>query len=264
MDRRSFLTGSAATAATIAADPRRVFAMPMPDRRTTRLLDVARAQVDRVGGALWHRDLVGIADFGLHSSMPRFHFVNLEAGTAESILVSHGSGSDPEHDGWLNAYSNRHDSWASSRGAYITWNWYEGRFGTSVRLGGLDATNSQAYPRAIVMHAANYSTPEHVARWGRLGRSNGCFAFGPETFRQALSRLRGGRLLFADTLGIGADGETIARPFQPDVDFDAAIAERRASGNLESTDPDFLAAQQAAGVGDDIAPTSTVSDAPRE
>lgn len=228
MNRRQLLASSLATGASLAIAPARVFAQAAPDLRTRRLLEVAQREVARAGAQLWRRDLVGIADFGLHSSLPRFHFVNLEAGTADSVLVCHGSGSDPEHDGWLNTYSNIPDSWATSRGAYITWEWYEGRYGTSVRLGGLDPTNSNAFPRAIVMHAASYATPEHVAQWGRLGRSNGCFAFGPEVFPTALTRLMGGRLLFADSLGIGPDGGDVRMPQQEPVDFDEAIAERRA------------------------------------
>ena len=228
MKRRQFITGTLAVGAALGAAPHRVFAQAAPAARDRRLLDIARQEITRAGASLWRRDVVGIADFGLHSSLPRFHFVNVEAGTVDSVLVSHGSGSDPEHDGWLNGFSNLHDSWATSRGAYVTWEWYEGRYGTSVRLGGLDADNSNAFPRAIVMHAASYSTPDHVERWGRLGRSNGCFAFGPEVFPQALTRLMGGRLLFADTLGIGADGRAVARPPQEEVDFAAIAAENNA------------------------------------
>ncbi|MCX7864629.1 MAG: murein L,D-transpeptidase catalytic domain family protein, partial [Novosphingobium sp.] len=42
-----------------------------------------------------------------------------------------------------------------------------------------------------------------VARWGKLGRSQGCFALGSEAFLDALWRLSGGRLLFADRIGEG-------------------------------------------------------------
>lgn len=232
MNRRDLLTSSLAVGAALAA-PARVFARPAPSARDQRLLDIAAREVERVGASLWHRDVVGICDFGLHSSQPRFHFVDLLSGRVNSALVSHGSGSDPEHDGWLNDYSNLHDSWATSRGAYITWEWYEGRYGTSVRLGGLDETNSNAFPRAIVMHQANYAAPAHVERWGRLGRSNGCPAFGPETFPEVLYRLRGGRLIIADTFGIGPDGEAVAMPSQAPVDFEAAIAQRRAANMPE-------------------------------
>jgi L,D-transpeptidase catalytic domain len=238
MDRRQFIAGSLIAASTLAA-PRRLFAQAGPGPQAARLLAVARAEVERAGNALWRRDLVGIADYGLHSAMPRFHFVNLEAGTADSVLVTHGSGSDPEHDGWLNGFSNLENSWATSRGAYVTWEWYEGRYGTSVRLGGLDADNSNAFPRAIVMHQAGYASAAHAERWGRLGRSNGCFAFGPEVFGQAMLRLAGGRLIFADTLGIGPNGEQVSAPPQMPVDFAAFAA---ANGTAQA-DPDPDAVQ---------------------
>ncbi len=201
MNRRDFLAASTAGAAALAL-PLRVAAQAAPDERTRRILDIAKREVERAGDVLWRRDIAGIADFGVHSSIPRFHFANLENGTVRSFLVTHGTGSDPEHDGWLKNFSNVDGSLCTSRGAYISWEWYTGRYGTSIRLGGLDADNSNALERAIVMHAASYATPEHVARWGRLGRSNGCFAMGPENFREALWHLSGGRLLYAEQLGI--------------------------------------------------------------
>jgi len=57
-----------------------------------------------------------------------------------------------------------------------------------------------------VMHHANYAEPDHLERYGRLGRSNGCFAMGREQFQIALMNLSGGRLLFADSLGLEEDG----------------------------------------------------------
>lgn len=230
MNRRQLLTSTLAAGAALAAPPgvsARVFAQAAPDPRTRRLLEIAAREVDRHGASLWHRDVVGIADFGLHSSLPRFHFVNMEGGSVNSTFVTHGSGSDPEHDGWLNGFSNLHDSWATSRGAYATWEWYEGRYGTSVRLGGLDEDNSNALPRAIVLHSAQYASSAHVERWGRLGRSNGCPAFGPEVFPEVLYRLSGGRLIFADALSIGENGEDVARPTQQQVDFERLAARNR-------------------------------------
>lgn len=202
VNRRKFIASAAAGTAALSA-PVRLFAQPLSvEAKTARILDIAKREVERAGDVLWRRDVAGIADFGVHSSKPRFHFANLEAGTVRSFLVTHGSGSDPEHDGWLNAFSNTPGSNATSRGAYITWEWYKGQFGTSIRLGGLDPDNSNALDRAIVMHPADYARPEHVERWGRLGRSNGCLAMGPEDFREALWHLSGGRLIYADKLGI--------------------------------------------------------------
>lgn len=218
MLRRQFLARAAIGSAILAA-PLKVAAQAAPSARDRAILDIARAQVARTGNALSQRYVAGIADFGLHSSFASFHLANLESGTVRSLLVTHGSGSDPEHDGWLKAYSNVPGSHASSRGAYVTREWYVGRHGTSVRLGGLDHTNDQAFPRAIVMHAADYATSSHVGRWGRLGRSNGCFAVAPDVLGEVLASLWGGRLLFADSLATGEDGQRLSMAQQDRVVF---------------------------------------------
>lgn len=193
--------------------PARVFAQVNPtSSRDRQLIAIARQELERVGHRIWRKDIVGIADFGLHSAEKRFHFVDLDNQRVQSFHVSHGDGSDPEHDGWLKYYSNYEGSHCTSRGAYMTRSWYRGKFGTSIRLDGLDASNSNALPRAIVMHQANYATPEHVDRFGRLGRSNGCFAMGPEQFDRALIDLSGGRLLIGDSLGLTESGSKVTPP----------------------------------------------------
>lgn len=212
MNRRDILKGGLVLGGA-AMFPARVFAQVNPTAaRDRELIAIARQQLSRVGSAIWKKDIVGIADFGLHSAQERFHFVDLANQRVRSYFVTHGTGSDGEHDGWLKRYSNIEGSEATSRGAYMTRSWYRGRFGTSIRLDGLDATNSNALPRAIVMHPAEYARPEHISRFGRLGRSNGCFALGPDQFDEVLLHLSGGRLLFADSLGLGADGRRLSPP----------------------------------------------------
>ncbi len=198
--RRQFLAATTAVASGALVRPLYAQAAATPYDR--RVLEIARSEVARAGDALWRRDIAAIADFGVHSAQRRFHFANLENGTVRSFHVTHGKGSDPEHDGWLNRFSNIQGSNMTSRGAYVTWEWYTGRYGTSIRLGGLDADNSNALSRYIVMHPADYASQAHLARWGRLGRSDGCFAMDPADFREALWNLSGGRLLFADKIGL--------------------------------------------------------------
>jgi len=215
MNRRDVIKTTLAASAALALPglPARIAAQPRAGSPRDRVLfDIAKRELDRAGDAIWRRDIVGIADFGVHSAQRRFHFVDLGQERVESYHVSRGDGSDPEHDGWLKRYSNLEGSHATSRGAYMTRSWYVGRFGTSIRLDGLDPTNSNALDRAIVMHKAQYATPEHVDRWGRLGRSNGCLALGPEQFDRALIDLAGGRLVLAGSYGIADDGSTITPP----------------------------------------------------
>ena len=226
MKRRDLLKGTLAASA-VAAVPARVFAQINPyAARDRTLLEIAREQLARVGSGIWKRDIVGIADFGVHSAERRFYFVDVENERVANYHVSHGDGSDPEHDGWLNRYSNVEGSHCTSRGAYMTRSWYVGKFGTSIRLDGLDPTNSNALPRAIVMHKAGYAT--RARRPLGLPRLlGGCFP-GAEQFNRALIDLSGGRLLYADSLGIQNDGRRVASP---------ELLRREGGGTFERTVP---------------------------
>ncbi|MGH6786886.1 MAG: murein L,D-transpeptidase catalytic domain-containing protein [Novosphingobium sp.] len=170
---------------------------PAYDRR---VLALAKHEVERAGPQVWRRDIVGVADFARPSTLPRLHFANLENGTVRSFYVAHGRGSDPAHSGFLQNFSNIPGSEATSRGSYLTCEWYKGKYGTSIRLVGLDSDNSTALDRAIVVHPASYAAPAHIARFGKLGRSEGCFAMAPDQFNEALWHLSGGRLLVADRI----------------------------------------------------------------
>ena len=89
-------------------------------------LAVARKQFALQGRHIPQTDRVGIVDFGLPSARPRFALVDMIAGKIEMFPVTHGRGSDPQHDGWLKSFSNRVGSLATSRGAYRTSDYYWG------------------------------------------------------------------------------------------------------------------------------------------
>ena len=160
----------------------------------------AKAGLARAGGRVAHRDVVGVVDFAKPSRSPRFHLVDVAGGRAESLLVAHGRGSDPEHTGWLRSFSNRPGSEATSQGDYLTAGYYVGEHGRSMRLVGLDPTNCNAEERAIVVHAAWYVGPEIVREHGMLGRSEGCFAVSQSDLPGVLDRLGPGRLLVSTRL----------------------------------------------------------------
>lgn len=169
----------------------------LPAGGTMRRIEAARAAIERHGAGIPFRDRIGIADFGLHSRLPRFFLIDMEAGTERALLVSHGRGSDPAHSGLLARFSNVPGSAATSDGAYLTAQEYVGQHGASRRLKGLDPSNDQAEPRAIVIHAAWYVAPEMIAEHGKIGRSEGCFAFTGGDLPAVLDRLGPGRLLLA-------------------------------------------------------------------
>ncbi len=207
MDRRAMLAALAGAGAMAAAPARaqlpdwirQPVAPPAPP---VDYLAVARQQLERQGNRIGQTDRVGIVDFGLPSSRPRFALVDLVAGTIDLYPVTHGRGSDPQHDGWLKSFSNRVGSLASSRGAYRTSDYYWGANGSSMRLAGLEPDNSNADIRAIVVHGAWYADPALIATQGKLGRSEGCFVFGEALLPQILYKLGPGRLLFADKLSV--------------------------------------------------------------
>lgn len=133
-----------------------------------------------------------VIDLAAHSSAPRMFVFDTKTGKHESLLVAHGKGSDPDHDGYADRFSNTLNSRMSSLGAYVTGETYFGRHGLSLRLDGLEASNDRARERAIVMHGADY-----VARnRKRIGRSWGCPAIDRRLVKRVLPKLAGGTFLY--------------------------------------------------------------------
>ena len=124
--------------------------------------------------------------------------MNLADGSVQSHWVAHGRGSDPSHTGWLERFSNEPHSNATSAGTYKTGSLYVGAHGRSMRLEGLDPTNSNALSRAIVVHGAWYVNEQVIGRSGMLGRSQGCFAVADASLPEIMARLGPGRLIYAD------------------------------------------------------------------
>ncbi|MCB2074946.1 MAG: murein L,D-transpeptidase catalytic domain family protein [Novosphingobium sp.] len=195
VSRRSFLGAIAAGSAGLVT-PRAFAAVRSGDRPA--LLPRAMAALDSHSSHIRHRDVLGLVDFSAPSGSPRFHIVDIGNGRLLAThLVAHGRGSDPANTGWVTSFSNRPGSNASSRGSFLTSNAYYGKHGRSRRLVGLDAENSNAASRAIVIHSADYVTRQMANVHGRVGRSLGCFTVTDRDIAGVLSRLGEGRLLFA-------------------------------------------------------------------
>ena len=219
LSRRQFIEAGAATGALAAVSSPLIAAVtqnhalppapaPVPARPRVmvdpvvdpRIVARARAAFDRHRSQILHGDIVGIADFTRASREDRFFLLDTNSGRVTRHLVSHGRGSDPGHTGFLHSFSNRFGSEASSNGAYVTSNYYHGKYGRSMRVRGLDPTNNNAEARAIVVHTAWYAEPNVAQETGRLGRSEGCFALPHRSLREVLERLGPGRFLYADRL----------------------------------------------------------------
>lgn len=179
-----------------AAGP--LFAAPSgPSSINRDLLDRALEAMERKRSLLARTDVIAIVDYSRPSREERLFLVDIESGVITSHHVAHGRGSDPGHTGFLEHFSNEPGSAASSAGAYVTGDFYEGQYGRSLRLRGLNETNSNAQRRGIVVHSAPYAEPEVIDRMGKLGRSEGCFALSELSLFLVLRQLGPGRLLYS-------------------------------------------------------------------
>ena len=193
------LTGPPVKLDPLAPAPAAPVSATAPGGINPQLFQKAKAALD---SRPWirNRDFIGVVDFTKSSADGRFHVVHLPSGQVDTFAVAHGRGSDPGHSGFLEQFSNRPGSAASSNGAYTTGEYYHGKYGLSMKVHGLDWSNSNAESRAIVIHNAWYAEPEMIAAHGKLGRSEGCFAFSRADQHKVMSRLAGGRLIYADKL----------------------------------------------------------------
>src|SRR4051794_2474421 len=180
------------------AAPAQVLTPTAPGGIDPQLFAKAKAALDT--HKVWPRDTIAIADFSKPSSEPRFYVVDLMSGNVESHRVAHGRGSDPDHSGFVERFSNDFGSYATSSGAYATTDYYDGKYGLSMKVRGLDWSNYNAEPRAIVIHNAWYAEDDMIPVHGKLGRSEGCFAMSRASQYAVMRKLAGGRMIYADKM----------------------------------------------------------------
>ncbi len=152
--------------------------------------------------------VIVIVDFAKHSSQPRLYRVDLRDGFGleSPILVAHGIGSDPDDDGFANFFSNVQESLTSSLGAALGGERYVGINGVSLRLDGLEPSNSQMRARDIVVHSyaperRRYFNASLIAARGRPGSSEGCFVVEPSKREWILDTLENGGYLYSGFSG---------------------------------------------------------------
>ena len=146
------------------------------------------------------RLVYGILDFSLPSDERRMFIIDLVTGDMLfDVHASHGIGSqDPGDLTMASSFSNVSGSNASSLGMVRAAETYFGSNGYSLRLDGLDnGFNGNVRDRAIVIHPAEYATPDFVATYGYLGRSQGCPAVDPDISDALIDTLADGALMLA-------------------------------------------------------------------
>lgn len=149
----------------------------------------------RAGELDLSRKLLTIVDFEQSSTQKRLYVLDLEQKKVLfNSLVAHGRGSG---DDLANEFSNEPESFKSSLGFFVTGETYDGKHGYSMHLNGKDeGYNSNAYDRAVVVHAADYVSEEFIKEHGRLGRSHGCPALPPALNEPIINTIKDGTCLF--------------------------------------------------------------------
>jgi hypothetical protein len=180
------------------AAPAQVLTPAAPGGIDPQLFAKAKAALDT--HKVWPRDTIAVVDFSRPSSEERFYVVDLMSGNVEAHRVAHGRGSDPDHSGFVERFSNDFGSYASSNGAYLSGDYYDGKYGLSMKVRGLDWSNYNAEPRAIVIHNAWYAEDDMIPIHGKLGRSEGCFAMSRQSQYDVMRRIAGGRMIYAEKL----------------------------------------------------------------
>jgi hypothetical protein len=184
--------------APLSMQPAQMLTPSAPGGIDPQLFARAKAALDQ--HSIYARDTIGIVDFSKPSSEARFHLVDLASGQVESHRVAHGRGSDPAHSGYVERFSNDFGSYATSNGTYTTGDYYDGKYGLSMKVRGLDWSNNNAESRAIVIHNAWYAEDDMIPLHGMLGRSEGCFAMSRKSQFEVMRKLAGGRMIYADKL----------------------------------------------------------------
>jgi L,D-transpeptidase catalytic domain len=127
-----------------------------------------------------------LLDMKLPSGRNRFFVYDLKNDSVLFAgLVTHGSGTTYSE---TVQYSNEVGSYCTSPGRYKIGAAYMGRFGLAYKLHGLDASNSNAYARAVVLHGHS-CVPDQEVYPGEICESWGCPTVSPSFLDQLKSYL---------------------------------------------------------------------------
>jgi len=177
-------------------------------KHDTRIFDLPGRRIESEVSPI-RRDVLAVVDYRVSSAAHRLFLIDTSTGAVTGYLVAHGRNSDPAGDpagmapltrldtksGAVRA-SNRLDSNMSAVGAYVAANIYnDGIAPGSVRLHGLDSTNSCSYWRAIVLHQGRNMTPDPAT--GDTGTSNGCLVVEIDKRPEIAARIAAGGFIYA-------------------------------------------------------------------
>tara|TARA_Y100000310_G_C20583768_1_gene764332 strand:+ start:513 stop:1049 length:537 start_codon:yes stop_codon:yes gene_type:complete len=129
-------------------------------------------------------EYIAIVDYDLPITRERFYIYHTKTGRL--VLKSRVSHAKKSGNLYARRFSNRKNSFKSSKGSFITYKTYKrNNKKTAMRLIGLEKGNNNALRRGIVIHNRN----------GNL-HSGGCFTFLTADLKKVLSLLKGGAFFY--------------------------------------------------------------------
>ena len=136
-----------------------------------------------------------IIDYTKPSNEERFYVLDLNnKKLVYSTRVAHSKNSGLEIP---LEFSDDPNSYQSSLGFFVTLGEYNGAYGYSLRLKGLEENiNANAEDRAIVIHGGDIVEDEYIKKFGFAGRSLGCPVLPHSITREIIDFIKHGRVLF--------------------------------------------------------------------
>ena len=136
-----------------------------------------------------------IIDYTKPSNEERFYVLDLnKKKLVYSTRVAHSKNSGLEIP---LEFSDDPNSYQSSLGFFVTLGEYNGAYGYSLRLKGLEENiNANAEDRAIVIHGGDIVEDEYIKKFGFAGRSLGCPVLPNSLTREIIDFIKHGRVLF--------------------------------------------------------------------
>ena len=136
-----------------------------------------------------------IIDYTKPSNEERFYVLDLNnEKLVYSTRVAHSKNSGLEIP---LEFSDDPNSYQSSLGFFVTLGEYNGAYGYSLRLKGLEENiNANAEDRAIVIHGGDIVEDEYIKKFGFAGRSLGCPVLPHSITREIIDFIKHGRVLF--------------------------------------------------------------------
>lgn len=145
-------------------------------------------------GLLDNDSIITIVDFDQPSYKKRMYIIDIKHyKVLFNTWTAHGKNTGAAV---AKNFSNTPESLKSSLGVFVTEDTYMGKHGYSLRLVGLEKSNSRAYQRAIVVHGARYVSQEFINNMGYIGRSFGCPAVPNELSKPIIDKIKGGSCFF--------------------------------------------------------------------